>query len=221
MGPVLSVPVVQILAGTAFVGTLVALVLGGSSTRSPSPPARVVAKRKPGRWAEVSWAGGTFVSVFWSIAVLIAPEFAYHWPAIMDFAESVVLQVLGFLVAIAGGVLFFTARRALGRHMTPAIQVREDQPLVQEGPYRYVRHPLYTAIVTSTGGLSLLYLSPVLALVAVVLAGVATYRAQLEEELLGLPEAFGTAYAAYVARTGRFLPRLRIFPKESGNPRTP
>ncbi len=119
---------------------------------------------------------------------------------------------MGFLVSLAGGLLFFAAVRALGRHMTPAIQVQEGHQLVQEGPYRYIRHPVYTAIVTGATGLSLLYLSPILALITILLVGLATYRARIEEELLGSSEGFGPAYSAYVARTGRFLPRTRSGP---------
>jgi protein-S-isoprenylcysteine O-methyltransferase Ste14 len=96
--------------------------------------------------------------------------------------------------------------------MTPAIQVAEGHQLVQVGPYRYIRHPAYTAIVSGAIGQSIVYLSPILALVALVLIGLAVYRAHLEEDLLGSPEGFGEAYSEYVTRTGRFLPRTRSKP---------
>ncbi len=156
--------------------------------------------------------GGALIVIFWSIGVLLSPAYAYHWPASPDFPGSAVVQFLGFVAAIAGGLLFFAAVRTLGRHMTPAIQVQEGHRLVQEGPYRYIRHPAYTAIVTGAAGLSALYLSPLLVLITVLLAGTAAYRAHLEEDLLGSPEAFGETYRAYVARTGRFLPRIRREP---------
>lgn len=206
---VLSLVVVQVLAACSFAGALAAIFVGGFVVRAPAAPVRVVARRAAARWTDVLWGFCTTLAVIWPVVVLIGPRYGYHWPSTPDFPGSNVVQLLGFCIAIAGGMLFFAARRALGKHMTPAIQVREDHRLVQEGPYRYIRHPAYTAIVTAASGLSLLFLSPILGTVTLVLVGLATYRARLEEELLASPEAFGKGYTEYVARTGRFLPRLR------------
>jgi len=209
---VLGLFVVQILGICCLLGAMGAIVFGGPRPSALRNPVRVVAERDPGRWTEVAWLAGTFVAVLWPIGVLAVPEFAYHWPTTPDFLASWAFQLSGFAISVGAGILFFRASRALGNYMTPAIRVRQDHQLVQEGPYRYIRHPLYTAIVASAGGLSLLFLSPVLLAVTLLLAGVASHRARLEEELLGSPEAFGSAYAGYVARTGRFLPRIRSRP---------
>ncbi|MGA7476919.1 MAG: isoprenylcysteine carboxylmethyltransferase family protein [Thermoplasmata archaeon] len=208
----LGLLIVQVLAGVTLATLLGGFLLGHALEHPPRRVARVVTKRDPARGTEVGWVVGAMVATFWSIGVLLAPAYAYHWPSVPDFPESGVVQLLGFGAAISGGLLFFAAVRALGRHMTPAIQVEEGHRLVQEGPYRYIRHPAYTAIVTGAGGLSVLYLSIPLALITTVLVGMAVYRAHLEEDLLGSPEAFGEAYAAYVSRTGRFLPRIRSRP---------
>jgi protein-S-isoprenylcysteine O-methyltransferase Ste14 len=206
---VLDILTVRILAGCGFVGALTVVILGGAPSSGGRQSVRVVARKDPGRWAEVLWAMCTTASVLWPLAVLLLPRFDYRWPPTPDFPASSVFQVFGFVVAIAGGALFFASHRALGRQMTPAIRVQENHRLIQEGPYRYIRHPAYTAIVTVAFGFSLLFLSPILATVGLVLVGMAVYRADLEEELLSSPEAFGNAYREYVARTGRFLPRLR------------
>ncbi len=205
----LSLGLVQLLAGSSLAATVVGFVLGHSLPHPPREIVRVVARRDPGRWTEAVWIGGTLAVALWPAAVLVAPNYAYHWPALPDFPGSSALQSLGFAVSIVGGLLFFWAARALGRHMTPAIQVREGHQLVQEGPYRYVRHPVYTAIVTAAGGTALLYLSSILALVALALVSLAIYRARLEEGLLASAEGFGPEYLQYAARTGRFLPRIR------------
>ena len=83
---------------------------------------------------------------------------------------------------------------------------------MEAGPYRFVRHPIYTAIVMIAAGQSLLFLSLPVALLAALLLVLAVYRARLEEALLGSSAPLGAAYAAYIARTGRFLPRLRHRP---------
>jgi protein-S-isoprenylcysteine O-methyltransferase Ste14 len=209
---VLSLLTVQVLAGVTLATLLGGFLLGRAWQHTPRSATRVVAQRGPARWTEVVWVVGALVVVLWSVGVLLAPAYTYDWPGPRDFPYSGVVQLLGFLVAIAGGLLFFAAVRALGAQMTPAIQVQEGHRLVQEGPYRFIRHPAYTAIVTGAAGLSALYLSLPLALTTVVLAGIAVYRAHLEEELLGSPGAFGEVYTTYVSRTGRFLPRIRSRP---------
>jgi protein-S-isoprenylcysteine O-methyltransferase Ste14 len=206
---VLSLLVVQILAALSVASIVVGFALGHSMAPLPRARARVVARRESARGTEAAWVGGALVASFWSVGVLLVPEYAYHWPPFPDFPYSAVVQLLGFAVSLAGGLLFFAAVRALGRHMTPAIQLQEGHQLVQEGPYRYIRHPAYTAILTGAIGVSVLYLSTVLALLTVLLVGMAVYRARLEEDLLGSTEGFGATYQAYRARTGRFLPRVR------------
>jgi len=208
----LPLDLVRILAVGSLVATVGGFVLGRSLSHPSRGSVRVVARGDRGRWTEVVWVVGSLLVVLWPVGLLVAPAYAYHWPALPDFPDSAVLQLFGFSVALAGGALFYTAARALGRHMTPAIQVQEDHRLVQDGPYRYVRHPVYTAILLGGSGLSLLYLSAALALIVLLLGGMALQRARLEEELLSTPEAFGKSYREYAARTGRFLPRIRSGP---------
>lgn len=205
----LSLVTAQILAACALVFALGAIFLGSATRGRSTPPGRVIASESPGRWTEVLWMGGTVVSVFWPLGVLVVPTYAYHWPPFPAFIASTTLQIAGLCLALFGGLLFYASTRALGRYMTPAIQAREDHPLVQTGPYRYVRHPAYTAILATAWGLGLLFWSPVLGVVASALTGVAIHQARLEEQLLGSPAVFGARYAEYVARTGRFLPRIR------------
>ena len=90
--------------------------------------------------------------------------------------------------------------------MTRTVTIREDHRLVTSGPYRYIRHPLYTMGLLLFSSLSLIaanwfmMLGTVLAFVLVSL--------RLPKEEAALIEAFGDEYRAYMQRTGRFLPRL-------------
>ena len=192
---------------------LVATVVGFLALRSVGfarpGTTRVVATNAPARWTEVAWVGGFSVTLLWPVGAFVVPTLVYHWPAFPDFPGSWIVQIVGLVLVVGGGLLLSTAARALGRHLTPAIQVRQGHQLVQSGPYRRVRHPLYTALLTLGLGQGLLFLSlPILAL-TVFMAGLAVYRARLEEDLLRSPGVFGARYDEYVARTGRFLPRFR------------
>jgi protein-S-isoprenylcysteine O-methyltransferase Ste14 len=209
---VLSLLIVEYLAAIAFITTFSSVLGGLGSRRRHTGPVKVVARRDPPKWTEVVWIVGTFVALFWPIGFYLLPTLAYHWPPFPDFSGSWIVQITGAILGIAGGLLFAIAARALGTQMTPAIRIQEGHQLRQTGPYRLIRHPVYTAIIAIAIGQTLLFLSPLAALLTLLMVGLANYRARLEEELLRSPEAFGATYDAYVARTGRFFPRLRSGP---------
>ncbi len=200
--------------GTVRILAAVLLVLAGAGIawlgRSIlGPRGKVVATRAPVRGSEAAWLATTLVAHAWTLGVVVLPAVFYAWPAIGDFPEASALQVLGLVLWFLGMGLAGWATRSLGRFMTVSIQVAEGQRLVRTGPYARIRHPIYTANVIAVLGLALLFLSPPLLGILVVLAALATYRGRLEDRFLRTPEAFGDAYVAYAAETGRFLPRLR------------
>lgn len=145
----------------------------------------------------------------WALGVLVLPTWFYAWPGLGNFPDSTDVQILGPLLWLAGMGLIAWATRTLGPFRVVAIQVTKGHRLVQEGPYAWIRHPIYTGNAAAALGLSLLYLSPPLLALAVLLTILAAYRGRLEDEFLRSPEAFGAEYEAYSTRTGRFLPRLR------------
>jgi protein-S-isoprenylcysteine O-methyltransferase Ste14 len=206
---VLDLLVVRVAAAVGLAATLAGFAFGSRGRRSQEDTIQIVASRNPARWTVAVWITGTFVFVLSPVAVVLAPGIVVGWPAVPDFQDSGLLQILGIFLWASAGLLFFSASRALGRHLTPAIQAQQGHELIQNGPYRYIRHPIYTANITLGSGLSLLFLSPPLAVLTVVMAGIASYRARLEEDLLKAPEVFGEIYEKYMGRSGRFLPKLR------------
>ncbi|MCC7106842.1 MAG: isoprenylcysteine carboxylmethyltransferase family protein [Chloroflexi bacterium] len=95
---------------------------------------------------------------------------------------------------------------SIGRNISPSHTTREGHQLVTTGPYRYIRHPLYVF-----GTLFLLSIAVMSALWWLLVGfglplAVLIRRTSLEEEhLVG---RFGDEYRAYMARTGRFWPKL-------------
>lgn len=202
----------RICAAVTFLVTASEIAAGLARRRRPTHRARVVASRPPLRGTEVLWVGGTFAAVLWPLGAFLVPSIAYAWPALPTSPVLDAAQIAGAGIGIAGGGLFYRSSVALGVLLTPAIQLQEGHRLIDFGPYRWVRHPLYSAVLLIAFGQALLFLSVPALLLALVLLGLATYRAGLEEQLLRSPAAFGEAYEAYMARTGRFLPRLRAPP---------
>jgi len=105
-------------------------------------------------------------------------------------------------LSLAGIALATWAVAHLGRSFGVLVSVR---PLVTSGPYRHVRHPIYSSYVLQMGALLAAYGSAlVLALVAIYLA-LLVWRARLEEARL---DEHSAGYRDYAARTPFLLPRL-------------
>lgn len=112
----------------------------------------------------------------------------------------------GALIAALGVGLFCWSHLALGANWSGIVELAQGHRLVLEGPYRYVRHPMYSAFFVMGFGLMLLSANWLLGLIHL---GAVTgmYRARVDDEEALMSEHFGEAYSAYLARTGRLLPR--------------
>lgn len=116
------------------------------------------------------------------------------------------LRWLGVFGGIAAVTLLIWMFRSLGMNITDTVVTRREHKLVTNGPYRWIRHPLYTF-----GSLFFLCLSLVSANWLILLLAIPTFtllvqRTSIEEQ--ALQERFGEEYDRYSARTGRFFPRL-------------
>jgi protein-S-isoprenylcysteine O-methyltransferase Ste14 len=114
---------------------------------------------------------------------------------------------LGIALIVTGSVLRLWAITTLGRWFTYDVRVTDDQPVVQTGPYRWVRHPSYTGVLLVLFGIGLTlgnWLSLLFVLVLPTLGLVR--RIQVEEAaLLG---TIGEPYERYAAGRSRLLPGL-------------
>jgi protein-S-isoprenylcysteine O-methyltransferase Ste14 len=86
------------------------------------------------------------------------------------------------------------------------LQLREEHTLVTTGPYRWARHPMYTALFSFFVGLALVSATWLIVLLVVAATFVLVVRIDKEEVMM--IEQFGDEYRAYMQQTGRFLPRL-------------
>lgn len=105
---------------------------------------------------------------------------------------------------LAGAVLAFSSGHALGRNLTPLPAPVPGGTLVQTGPYRWVRHPLYTALLLLSADWTAGRGGPVSGLSTALLTVLLRRKARMEETALA---AAYPAYPAYRQRTGAFLPR--------------
>ena len=114
------------------------------------------------------------------------------------------LALLGLACVAAGLVLHLRARRALGPLWSGMIEVRPDQTVVEVGPYGWVRHPIYLAVVLLAVGSFLAHVSVATACIAGGLVAGLALKIRLEEQALA--RILGAAYERYAARVPAVLP---------------
>jgi protein-S-isoprenylcysteine O-methyltransferase Ste14 len=108
-------------------------------------------------------------------------------------------------IQVAAGLLMLWARVTFGERSFHAAADPTEGGLVTTGPYRFIRHPIYTSICLFTWAGVAAHLSPLSATLALVFTGGALLRIFCEEPLVAerYPE-----YAEYARRTKRMIPFL-------------
>jgi protein-S-isoprenylcysteine O-methyltransferase Ste14 len=133
---------------------------------------------------------------------LINPD----WVAWARFALPDGVRWLAALVALALLPLVYWIFVSIGNNISPTQATRAKHQLVTHGPYRWVRHPLYSTGFALAVCLTLITSLWWLAVGMIVPLVILLLRTSKEEARL--IEAFGDEYREYMKRTGRFLPRL-------------
>lgn len=139
----------------------------------------------------------------------LALNFLLAWllPGAAISWQRTALFLLGILFMLLGVALRWYAIWMLGRYFTRDVAVSGDQPVVQRGPYRVIRHPAYSGtFLTMLGvGLAATNWASLVSLLTCVFLG-HLYRVWIEEK--ALIQTIGQPYAEYMQHTRRFIPRV-------------
>ncbi len=115
---------------------------------------------------------------------------------------------IGVSLGIVAIPLFRWTHHALGKNWSADLVIKEEHSLVTSGPYRWVRHPMYSAIFLQSLTFFLLSANWIIGLAGLGANILIAARVDKEEALM--IEEFGDEYRAYMQRSGRFLPRMRL-----------
>ena len=121
-----------------------------------------------------------------------------------SFGSSSVFAA-GLCAMAAGQLLRWWSIATLGRLFTVNVAIREGHRLVTHGPYRWVRHPSYTAVLLFHVGAAAC-LGNVLSVIALVACSTAGLLIRMRVEEDALLRGLGAEYAAYLQRTKRLIP---------------
>jgi protein-S-isoprenylcysteine O-methyltransferase Ste14 len=117
--------------------------------------------------------------------------------------HSPVLGAIGAVVFASGIALAIWARVYLGRNWGMPMTEKAEPELVTSGPYRFVRHPIYSGLLAGVLGTALAT-NLIGLIIDAVLGGYFYYSASVEEN--NLTATFPTAYPAYRAATKMLIP---------------
>jgi protein-S-isoprenylcysteine O-methyltransferase Ste14 len=147
---------------------------------------------------------GRAVRLLLVIAVWVAVGYGYRLPALVDTPTMFDLAVVGAVLCVAGCAFAIWARFSLGRSWGMPMTRHAAPELVTSGPYRFVRHPIYTGILFMLVGTSLLH--AVAAIPSAAFIGYFVYSARREEG--DMERQFPDAYPAYKRRSKMLIPFL-------------
>ena len=163
------------------------------------------------RAAKVHRRKGRLGSVLWIWLVIIGSIFAANAALFLDPQRfpgnfSVYTTIASILILAGIGVRWW-AIITLGRFFSVDIALQEQHQIVQEGPYRWIRHPAYTGLLITFLGMGIAFNNWLsLILIVVPITTLFLYRIKIEEDALS--EELGTAYLEYRNKTNRLLPGI-------------
>jgi len=152
------------------------------------------------RWARLAILAVTFVLLL-SSSLSIGP---LGWRFVPHSAE---VAWLGVAITVAGIALAAWARQSLGENWSDKIVLKVDHQLVRNGPYAYLRHPIYSGVLLGIAGTALA-VGEVRGILALVLLGSSYWVKAIREEKV-LVSQFGDAFEDYRRSAGFLIPRLR------------
>ena len=132
--------------------------------------------------------------------------YGHGWLKLRILPEADWISLAGCLLAIAGVALACRARAMLGDNWSVAVQLKQAHELIERGPYRWVRHPIYSGLLLAFLGTAVL-IGEVRGLLALaIVAASFWYKLRIEERWLG--EQFGAIYADYRTRVKALVPGI-------------
>ncbi len=150
------------------------------------------------------------VLVFIMAVALFVPGILWLFTPFIKFAQFPLLGLYRSIGVVVGGYsvwLFYKVHKTLGDNWSPVLEIRKEHELIITGPYRFVRHPMYSAMLLWGVTFSLLtanwvyvlsFWSGILLLLVL--------RIPEEEKLM--IDQFGEAYKVYQKKVKRFIPYL-------------
>jgi protein-S-isoprenylcysteine O-methyltransferase Ste14 len=141
-----------------------------------------------------------FIAIFADWRVL-EPLNRSLWP------RNPALDAFGTAITVVGLAFAVWARFYLGTNWSSAVSIKVGHELIRSGPYRWVRHPIYSGLLLAMLGTGIVR-GELRSVVAFVLLYIGFWvKMRIEDEFMA--KTFGEQYQNYALSTGALFPRLR------------
>ena len=154
---------------------------------------------------EPAWSRIVRAVVFLSAILLMSwPHIPVSWLSRQFLPQTAWTFWLGAAITAAGLLFAVWAREHLATNWSRSVTIKQDHQLIVTGPYAFVRHPIYTGILTGflCSALALAQMRGIVAFVLISL--VLWYKLRMEEQWMRTQ--FGATYEAYSQRTSALVP---------------
>lgn len=165
-------------------------------------------RTKPTRTSEGAASRLSYiVPIIFAYVLMFTRHAASEWLQAQLLPDYFWVQVLGVSICVAGLSFAVWARIYLGGNWSSSVTVKVGHELIRNGPYRWVRHPIYSGLVLAMLGTAVTN-REVRGVIALALAFIGfTLKSRIEERTM--IHTFGSEYEEYSRNTGGILPRLR------------
>jgi protein-S-isoprenylcysteine O-methyltransferase Ste14 len=146
---------------------------------------------------------GSAFLIFASIFVALAVAYAFAKAGVAVLPPD--YFYLGIAMMVAGILIRLWAVSTLRDFFSYTVQIKEGHHVIQDGPYRFVRHPAYSGSLLTILGIALALQSWGAVVVMAVVFGITFgYRIRVEEKVLS--SSLGDEYVSYAKRVKRLIP---------------
>jgi len=156
------------------------------------------------RDSEEKWLLGL---VFLGMSIVPLIYILSPWLDFANYHLPFPIGVVGALLLIPTGILFYRSHKDLGQNWSVSLEIREEHSLVTHGIYKYIRHPMYTAIWLWVICQALLLQNYIAGFSGIVAFGL-LYSIRVGKEEAMMEAQFGAQYDIYKQKTKRLIPNL-------------
>ena len=152
-----------------------------------------------------------FNSSLVSFGVIFFPLISIFFHCFNNFKIIIpeILRIISLFILFFDVIFFYFIHKQLAENWSPYLEIKENQKLITNGVYKYIRHPMYTQL-----WIWVIFQGLVLSNYFIEIIGILTwgnlYFMRISNEEKMMVEEFGDKYKEYMKKTGRLIPQINF-----------
>ncbi len=146
------------------------------------------------------------IGILGYFATLILYMLYIPWILLFNLVIPSIVRWISALIALLCTPLLYWIHSTLGKQYSANLEIQKAHSLITTGPYRHVRHPMYTIFIVFSITIALITANLLPIICSLIISLSLPSIAKKEEQML--IDTFGDEYLSYMKRSGRFLPSI-------------